>query len=84
MKDHMRLRMKNFNIGVHPKIQVLSGVSQKTIIYRTKLPKIGEGGGLGQCADLGGPCIKERGVFLRRSGVDTPLHTMRHNKKLGK
>ena len=61
------------------RIKFLIGISRKTIIYREELPKKG---GLGQWTDLRGAWQKRGGIFDR--GIDTPMHTMRHNRKLGK
>ena len=73
--------MKNFNtIGVHWEIKFLRGISQKTVIYRGELSKEG---GLGQYGDLRGTFQKRGGGVFDR-GIDTPMHTMRHNRKLGK
>ena len=66
----MGLRMKNFNImGVHWKIQFLSGgggVTKNQYIYREDLP---EKGGLGQFADLRGGLAEKEGVVFLRGGL---------------
>ena len=50
--DEMGLKMENFDMWVHWKIQFLVGgvvVTKEKTIYRVELPKAG---GLGQCADF--------------------------------
>ena len=69
----MGLRMKNFDIlGVHWKIQLLGGSSQKTDIEGGTAYKVG----LGKLADLRGGLARKRGVVFLREGVDIPMHTM--------
>ena len=73
----MGLRMKNFNImGVHWKIQFLSGgggVTKNQYIY---IGFAWEGGAWTVCRFKGGSCWKRGGgVFEGR--VDTPMHTIR-------
>ena len=75
----MELKMKNFNIlGVHWKIWLLGGSSQKTNI-KGRLP---EKEGLGQLTDLRGGLVRKRGwCFWGGGGVDTLMHTMLHHIK---
>ena len=66
-------------MGVHWKISLLEEVSQKTNIGGGDCLK----GGLRQFADLRGVGEeREGGVF--EGGVDTPMHTMKHETSLSK
>ena len=67
----MMLRMKNFNIlGIHWKIRLLRGCSQKTNIEGWDSLKI-EGGGFGQIVDLTGALARKSGVAILTGEVDT-------------
>ena len=62
----MKLRMKNFNLGVHLKTRILWGGFHTKPIYRGDCLRR-------MCFDKGGGWIKKkRWCFL---GIETPMHT---------